>query len=504
MNIIKPKVSISWLPAFFAGIIAFTLYFYTLAPDLVWQDQGDFQVWVAQCKLEQHIITPSGERLGDVVRVHPLYIVFAHWLAKFTSLSFAYAANLTSAIFAALGISGVTALVYVLTRRLLPAVLAAGVCGLGHTYWFMATQAQTYSMSNSMTIWGMLYAIIYILSNRRAYLFISCFIFGLGVSVHNMSQIAFVVLAFYICYSFFHKKLNVKDVIYCLLLWLIGGVFWLYAIGLEYKVTGDLSGSILSGIYGRWGKAVFNSGDIVRLVTRSIQFFILNFPTPLVILAVPGIIFGRKVIDSRIYNFLLASLVLYIMFAFRYDVPNQNHFFMPAYMLVSIFIGIGYIYLRTHELAADWLVAMVLLIWIVPTYAGICFEAKSRGFQWGHNRHIPFRQEYEYYLEPWQQNQTGPRRMVNDIFCVLPPNAVFVCDSTPYSALEYAIYIEENRKDIHLIDLDYFNINDYKNQDVYFLMNIDLYRKCTDDKVEFIPVELTGGEFIYKLEWNNK
>ena len=487
-----------------AGIVAFVLYSYTLAPDLVWQDQGDFQVWVAQCKLEQSIVTPASERIGDVVRVHPLYIIFAHCLGKYTPLSYAYAANLTSAIFAALGISGITALVYLLTRRVLPAVLSAGVCGLGHTYWFMATQAQTYSMSNALTIWGVFFAILYSISNRKQFIYISCFIFGLGVSVHNMSQIAFVVLACYMCIRLFSGKLRFQDIIYCMFLWLIGGALWLYVIGLEYKATGDLLGSVLSGIYGRWGRAVFNAGDIVHLFKRSVQFFILNFPTPLVILAVPGILFGRKVVDSRVYNFLLVSLILYILFAFRYNVPNQNHFFMPAYMLISVFIGLGYVYCRSHELSADWLVIAVLLIWIVPTYAGLCYEAQSRGFRWGHNRRIPFRQEYEYYIEPWQQNQTGPRRMVDEVFHVLPKGAVFVVDSTPYSAFEYAIDIEGQRKDIELLDLDLYKDEKYYDRQVYFLMDMDLYRKRIGRNAELVPVELADGEHIFKLRWEDK
>ena len=500
MNIPAPKVKISWIPAILAGISAFILYFYTLAPDLVWQDQGDFQVWVAQCKLEQVEFNNAGERISDVVRVHPLYIVFAHWLGRLTPMSYAYAANLTSAIFAALGVSGIAALVYSLTSRVLPAIISASVCALGHTYWFMATQAQTYSMSNAFTIWGLLFAILYCLANQKRNLYIACFIFGLGVSVHNMSQIAFFVLAVFIGLKLYKGALKWREVMICLMLWLIGGSLWLYAIGLEYKATGDLLGSVLSGIYGRWGNAVFNAADIVHLAKRSILFFILNFPTPLVILAVPGILFGRRVIDNCVYNFLIASLVLYILFAFRYHVPNQNHFFMPAYILISIFIGLGYVYWRTHELSADWLVAIVLLVWIVPTYAGICFEAQNCGFSWGHNRHIPYRHEYKYYLEPWQQGQTGPRKMVEEVFHVLPKGAVLVVDSTPYSAFEYAIDIEAQRPDLVLIDLSNYNAAKYVNNEVYFLMDIDLYKKRIDVNAELIPVYLSGDEKIFKLE----
>ena len=490
MNMLSPRVATNWKFSILVGFIAFVIYFFTMAPDLVWQDQGDFQVWVAQCKLQQP---------GDVVRVHPLYIIFAHFLGKVTSLSYAYAANLTSAVFAALGISGIAALVYSQTKRILPSVLAAGICGLGHTYWFMATQAQTYSMSNAYTIWALLFTTFYLTTHSKKHLYTACFIFGLGVSVHNMSQIAFVVLAILLAYQLYKKSINFKTAIICAVFWLIGGMFWLYAIALEYQATGDLLGSILSGIYGRWGSAVFNAADIIHLSKRSIQFFILNFPTPLVFCAIPGIIFGKRVIDSRVYNLLLACLVLYILFAFRYHVPNQNHFFMPAYILVSIFVGIGYVHLRSHELSADWLVVLVLLAWIVPTYAGLSFEAQACGFKWGHNRQIPYRQEYNYYIEPWQQGQTGPRRMVNEIFAILPQDAVLVVDSTPYSAFEYAIDIEGQRTDIKLLDLSEYDNQHIDNKDVYSLMNSNLYKNCIGDNVEFTPVNLPEEQKIYKL-----
>ena len=48
-----------WLGVFVGFAV---LYIFTLAPDLVWQDQGDYQYQVAKCNLS---------RPGDVVRVDP-------------------------------------------------------------------------------------------------------------------------------------------------------------------------------------------------------------------------------------------------------------------------------------------------------------------------------------------------------------------------------------------------------------------------------------------------
>ncbi len=490
------KIGNIYISVVLAGLLAFVLYWLTLAPDLVWQDQGDYQVQAAQLTLR----IP-----GDVVRVHPLYIIFAHYLGRITPWGYAYAANLTSAIFAALGIAGLFALMRVLTRgALLPAIISAGICALGHTYWFMATQAQTYSMSNAFTIWGLLFTILYCLHQQRSYLYLACFIFGLGISVHNMSQIAFVVLAGYLAYNLIKRKISAAALLCCILLWLAGAMFWVQTIALEYQAGGDLPGSLQSAIYGRWGKAVFNAGDMLHLALRSGQFLLLNFPTPLLLLALPGLIYSRQMTARPVAVILAAALILYILFAFRYNVPNQNHFFMPAYILLCVYIGLGWQYLSGYCPRAAALAALVLVLLMIPTYAGISYAAERVGFKWGSNfRHIPYRDLYNYYLEPWQQDQIGPRKMVTEILGVLPQDAVLVVDSTPISAFEYAIEIEGQRPDIILVDLNDFDWEKYPDRTVFSLLDSDLYRRGIGPAAVFVPFgEMAEGEVIYKVEQN--
>ncbi len=475
------------------GFLAFILYAATLAPDLVWQDQGDYQVLAAKCQLRQP---------GDVVRVHPLYVITSHLLGKYTPLSYAYVANLTSAIFSAVGVSVVAAIMLVLTRRILPAILTAGVCGLGHTYWFMATQAQTYAMANAFMLLGMLFGILFVQGKGKCNIYYSSLFFGLGISVHNMSQIAFVVLAGYLVYCLYKKQVGFTDIIIAVACWLVGSVFLIYAMILDHQETGSWLTTILSAIYGKWGNAVFNGSDIFMLIKRSVQFLILNFPTPLAILAIPGILLGKRVVGRDIHIMLLISLVLYILFASRYHVPNQNNFFMPAYIILSLFVGLGYCVLRAKSSVTDWVVILLLTAGIIPSYWGICYAAESGGFRWGSNfRHITYRKEYNYYIEPWQHDQIGPRRMVNEVFGVVPDGAILVVDSTPYSAFEYAIEVERQRTDLTLVDMQYFSVEEYGRRNVYFLMDSELYRSRVEPGTVFEPIELADGEKLFRLEF---
>ena len=54
-------------------------------------------------------------RPGDVVRVHPLFIVTAHGLGRLGPWNYAYAANLTSALFTAVTVANIFLLVFALT-----------------------------------------------------------------------------------------------------------------------------------------------------------------------------------------------------------------------------------------------------------------------------------------------------------------------------------------------------------------------------------------------------
>ena len=123
-----------WLWA--AGVLAaLTLYMATLAPDLVWQDAGDYQFQAARLNLS---------RPGDAVRVHPLFLVVAHALGYIPLWNYAYAANLASALGAAVAVGNVLVLVRLVTGRTWPAVLAATMLAVGHGLWAYATIAQTY------------------------------------------------------------------------------------------------------------------------------------------------------------------------------------------------------------------------------------------------------------------------------------------------------------------------------------------------------------------------
>ncbi len=428
--------------AFMFGAAVLLLYICTLAPDLVWQDQGDYQYQSALMNLS---------RPGDVVRVHPLYIVVSHIIGRVTPLSWAYAANLTSAICAAIAAMNLFLIIAMLTGRQFTAFLGAGVYSFAHTPWFTGVQAQTYAMAMALFTGVLLAALIYSRGGRRVHLVVLGLLAGLGVSTHLMTQIGFVAIMVWLLTRVCRRRLKIADFIMVCLCWVAGAMLMWIVMAMEYRQTGDLAATISSAIWGRWGAEVFNFERFILLFQRSVMFLMLNFPTPLVLLAIPGVALSFKRCDTLTSRLLAAVTILYALFAVRYDVRNQNHFFLPMYAMVCVYIGLGYGFLFDSNRRGAAIACGVMLFLIPAMYPMMANAAKSRDVNLGTKRHIPYRDVYTYYLVPWQQGQLGPRRMAREVLEKLPENALLYADTTVSPPLEYMVYIEGARPDITLM-----------------------------------------------------
>lgn len=492
----KTRVSrlyLLWLTALVCSLI---LYVSTLAPDLVWQDQGDYQHQAAKCNLS---------RPGDIVRVHPLFILTAHLLGRTGLFSYAYAANLVSAVFTAVTVANVCLLVYYLSGRIFAGLLSAATFALAHSVWFLGVQAQTYSMANAALSAGLLLVIAYLKTNRRECLVLMGFLFGLGISAHIMSQVGFGVIMCWLLWRSLRGKTSVLIFVMTIAGWLVGAVLLWIIMAREYTQTHDIAATITSAVWGKWAGAVFNIGRVFFLLKRSVMFFVLNFPTPLVLLAVPGLVLSfKKMKNIVLARLFCATTVLYALFAVRYDVPNQNNFFLPMYMFVSIYIGLGFAFLF-KSCTRTWIVVCVmLLLAIPPSYAAISAFAKDRGIKLGTRRHIPYRDVYTYYLIPWQHKQTGPRRMAEEIFAVLPQNAVILADRTTIPALKYIQEIEQQRPDLRIFylsePLESVRAACDDDDRIFTLSDVEgYYPSWVTDKARLKPFAISESENIFEI-----
>lgn len=480
-----------WILTFVAAAV---LYILTLAPDVVWQDQGDYQYQVALCNLS---------RPGDLVRVHPLYILTVHFLGRSGLFSYAYAANLVNAIATCISIANVYLIAAFLTRRIWPAFLAAATYAMAHSVWFLGTQAQTYGMAMAAMSGAVILLLEYIQSGGRWRLFLMGLLFGVGMSVHLMSQVAFAVIIFWLVGRCMRRKESLAVLAGVITFWILGAAALWAAAAIEYRHNGSIIATIQSGLVGRWGEAVFNLGRLPVLIKKSILFFVLNFPTPLVFLAVGGIVLSFKGLGKTAGWLLLVMTICYLLFAVRYDVPNQNNFFLPMYMFVSVYIGLGFAFIFTRRIIMWAVVTVILLAAIPPTYVAIAQYARTHNSELGTRRHIPYRDTYTYYIVPWQQCQTGPRRFASEMMEKLPSNAIVMADSTTIPPLLYVYEIECARPDIKI-----FGLGEPKEEILAFtksgikLFTISDVKSCYPSWVEptqLRPFKLSETEHIFEV-----
>lgn len=483
------KVLIIWTAIFIGAML---LYLFTLAPDLVWQDQGDYQLLVAHMTIDQP---------GDVVRSHPLYIVLAHALGRWGIFSYAYAANLVSAFFGAWTVANVFGLTYLLVRSYRAPLLAAMVFAFSHSHWFLSVQAQTYSVANAM----MTLALIFFLRHRHErkawQIALTGLGFGLALSAHMMSQIAFVVVAVYMLLDSVRRKEKLATVLLLGGGWLIGAALLWIVMYREYEQTQSIGATIASALWGRWGRAVFNMSCFMPLLKKSVMFLVLNFPTPLLLAAAPGLRLSFKRLPRAEAWFLLLLLIGYALFALRYNVPNQNNFFLPMYIVVSVYIALGFHFLANCRQTVMTALVFILALSIIPTYPAIAEMARKGQISLGTRRHIPYRDEYRYYMVPWQQGQFGPRKLVEQVFAKVPQGSVLMIDSTIISAFEYAQQVEKLRRDITVMGFagskDLWDLE--KDKRTFFTFsNIKNY--CPNWAIDKLsPFPLSDDEEIYQI-----
>lgn len=426
---------------------AMTLYTLTMAPNLVWLDAGYYQWEAARLNLV---------RPGEAVRVHPLFLFIAHGLGSTGLWDYARAASVASALGTAITVANVWLIVWLLVRRTGAATVAALACMLAHTVWQLGAQPQTYGWSNAALTGMLVLAIAYAQTSRTAWLLLAALVGGLGLSVHLMSQFGLAVLAVWVVVRVVRRETPWGVIPAGLGLWLVGGALFWYVAIMEYQRTGDVRATLESAFLGGWGGAVFNLRGIPQMLGRSVLMLVMNFPTPVALLGLWGAWRSRRLLEGTPMAALLgATAVLYVLFAVRYRIPNQNHFFTPVYVLMAVYIGLGVAAVEWSKRAASTVLLVAATAVVVPAYWAMAETARSLEFNLrseGEMHRIPYRDVYAYYLLPWQHTQAGARRFAEEVLAAVPRRAVLLPDTTTAPPLKCLHDVEGVRPDVLIVD----------------------------------------------------
>jgi len=438
------KAKISW---WYIGVLvcALTLYAASCAPGVLWQDSGLIQYRIWHNDIEGFL---------GLALSHPLFYIIA-LVAKYVPLGeFFYRVNLVSAIAGAVTIANIFLLVRLWLDRNLPAVVAAVTLAVSHTFWCHVSIIETYTLWTAIFTIELIMLLQYVKTERVAYLYWLGLVNGLAIAVHNLALIPFLCYAVFFIFLLAKKNIHLRDLAIIVLLWIVGALPYEYLIIKNIIQSGDVTGNLASAAFGaRWQGAVLNTSLSAKIIKENFLFILLNFPTPGFLLFFAGF-FGLFNVSKNqgFRNVLLGLIVLFFIFAFRYNVPDRFVFFLPFYCMVSVFVGLG-AYLLLEQINCKVFAVLVLLFGFLPVavYAVAPAWAEKMQLNLGTRNNVPYRNDYKYFLQPWKTGYRGAERFADEALDGVENNAIIFADSTTVAPLLLMQEIKGRRPDVKVV-----------------------------------------------------
>lgn len=426
-------------------LAAAVLYIATCAPGPLWQDSGMYQYRIWHNDIEGNLGLALSHPLYHIIGIGVKYIPFGE---------FAYRINLISAVAAAFTIANLFLLLRLWLGKNTPAMLAAITLALSWTIWQFATIAEVYTLYSVLLLAELIMLLQYVKTKRVGFLYLLALFNGLAIANHMWGIIPFVCYVVFVLVLLVQKQIRLRNLSILVGLWIIGAAPYEYLIIRNIIQTGDLTATLTSAFFGNgWSGAVLNTNLSARLVKENLIFMAYNFSTFNGLFFFAGLYGLKKVSPSRSFtNILLAMLILFFVFAFRYTVPDRYAFFIPFYCLVSILIGVGFNSLITRP-NSKILCRIVFILALMPIPAYIIAPAigQKMRFNLSTTRDIPCRNEYIWFLQPWKTGYYGAEKFANEALDAIEDNAIIYADGTTVYPLLYAQEIKSRRNDVKIV-----------------------------------------------------
>ncbi|MBN1391614.1 MAG: DUF2723 domain-containing protein [Sedimentisphaerales bacterium] len=430
---------------FIVLLAAGILYVATCAPGPLWQDSGMFQYRIWHNDIEGNLGLALSHPLYHIIGIAVKYIPFGE---------FAYRVNLISAVAGAFTVANLFLLLRLWLGKNLPAVLAAVTLAFSWTIWQSATIAEVYTLYTALFFAELIMLFQYVTTRRVSFLYWLALFNGLAVANHMWGIIPFACYAVFVAILLVRNQIRLKNLAVCCALWIIGAAPYEYLIVKNIIQTGDFAATLASAFFGKsWSGAVLNTHLSAGLVGENLIFMAYNFSTFNGLFFFAGLYGLKKVSPSRGFtNILLALLVLFFVFAFRYTVPDRYVFFLPFYCVGSVVGGLGFELLITQP-GRKVLRSIVFLLALtpVPTYIVAPILAEKVQYNITTTRKLPFRNDYTWFLRPWNINYRNPEKFAYEVFSTIDDNAVIYADGTTVYPLLYAQEIKNRRRDVRIV-----------------------------------------------------
>ena len=408
----------------FTFICAAMLYLFTCQRGVSWQDSGMFQWRVLNSDL-------TGD-LG-LALAHPLYIAAGKLFVWLPWGNMPMRMNFLSGIGMAVALANLAAVLFILTGKRWIGFIIAAQFAFAHTVWWLATIAEVYTLSLaglSTELW----LLILLLRNPRWYLLAGlAFVSGLGLAIHNLALLPLPVYGVVALLLIKRKRLPFWSAIIAMVCYLTGAAPYLVLVVMSAFNSGNIWNTLQTALFGGYVASVLNLTSFSASFKVNAVLIALNFINTLLPLAVLGWIEFRKRIGHMPVTALGAITLIELIFAIRYNVPDQFTFFLPSLFMIAVAAGIGLWVLvdtsRSWRNAA--VIACIVSIIIQPLfYAAAPRLVEACGFAVARQRVLPFRDEVRYWLVPWKQDERSAEQFAAAALKQAAPDGIILADST--------------------------------------------------------------------------
>lgn len=451
-------VYLGWATCF---VLAGLLFGLTANRGAQWQDSGNNILRV----VTREPVNPLGLALS-----HPLH----HWLGRFAVwldwFEPCLAITLISSLAAAVAVANTFGCVYSLTRMRSGAAFAAMSLALAHTFWQMATLAEMYTLAAALLSGECWCLIVFARTRRPIYLWRALLLNGVGVSNHLLAVLTTPVLAVVVLIAARRKDMRFPGVLLAGAMWLIGSAPYTGMVLEEFVRSGDLTGTLRSALFGHgYSDKVLSTSLSLRHLGVSIGFILLNFPNLFLPAAMFGMASARNTfrpppqgvghpcelaagrglgVPALVRRALLAGLLIHAIFVLRYPIVDQHTFFLPMYVLLSIFGGIGFARFLDRASGLRRAVALTAawgLLGLTPClYAVLPDVARHWKVLASVERHKPYRDDYVYLFTPWSIVERSADRMSREAVALAGADGIVIVEDR---MAEFAVRYQALRAD---------------------------------------------------------
>ncbi len=421
-NVRRDSITI-WIVTFVCFAL---LYGLTCQRSWAWQDSGIFQLRISRCDITGWL---------GLALAHPLFILFGQWSRLLPAGAQAWGMNFTAALGAAVAVANVAGIVRRLTGKRWVALATAGMLGVCHTLWWLATITETYTWAVAFLTAEVWLLIALVQKPTTGKLAALALVNGLAWCMHNLALLALPVYLMVAVGLAARKHLPLIALGIAFVAWIVGAGLYLWMIA-DLATSIGLLPAVKQALVGGYAEDVFNVTPTGQWVKFNLALIAMNFISALTAFACVGLFRASKRLGTPLATALIAIAAIDFLFVIRYTVADQFMFALPALVMVAILGGVG---LASLAEGKPWVRAVAIIACLASLIAGPAADivaasvASTKGY--GYESRRPFRHEARYWLVPWKCGEDSAALFAAAALAEAGPDGVIFADNTAQPVL---------------------------------------------------------------------